>query len=87
MELSDKLRDLAVSETGFVFDPYTGATFSANPAALTLLLGLKDGLGRDGLRARLEESFEVGDRDLERDLDEFFDVLRRQGLVPADREL
>lgn len=87
MELRTKLKDLAVSETGFVFDPYTGSTFSANGAALTLLEGLKAGLDRDGLVQRLKAEYEVGDGDLERDLDDFFEVLRRQGLIPADAEL
>lgn len=87
MQLTDKLKDLAVSDTGFVFDPYTGATFSANPVALTVLEGLKQGLDREALLAQLEAKYEIGAQDVERDLDEFFAVLRRQGLVPADAKL
>lgn len=87
MELSDKLKDLAVSDTGFVFDPYTGATFSANDSALTLLQGLKAGEDRAQLRARLEEAYEVVERDLVRDVDEFIETLRRFGLVPKDAEV
>ena len=87
MELKDKLKDLAVSETGFVFDPYTGATFSANDSALALLAGLKAGLDRQQLAARLDEAFEVTDRDLARDVDEFIEALCRFGLVPKDAAL
>lgn len=87
MQVSEKLKDLAVSDTGFVFDPYTGSTFSANAVALTVLAGLKEGLDRVGLRERLEQTYEVGAQDLDRDLDEFIDVLRRQGLLPAGATL
>lgn len=83
-----RLQDLAVSETGFVFDPHSGATFSTNASGLTILRALKDGADRAGIRARLEETFETGGADLERDLDEFFHLLRRHALLPepADDE-
>lgn len=76
-----RLDDLAVSETGFVFDPYSGATFSLNASALCLLRGLKEGLQRDGLVARLEESFDVAGADLHRDVDEFLEQLRYMGVL------
>lgn len=77
-----RLDDLAVSETGFVFDPYSGATFSLNGPALCLLRGLQEGLDRDGLIARLEEAFDVAGADLHRDVDEFLEQLRYNGLLP-----
>ena len=30
MSSATHLKDLALSDTGFVFDPYTGATFTTN---------------------------------------------------------
>ena len=82
--IRQRLDDLAVSETGFVFDPYSGATFSLNASALCLLRGLKDGLDRDGLIARLEESFDVIGADLSRDIDEFLELLRYNGVLPHE---
>lgn len=82
--INQKLKDLAVSETGFVFDPYSGATFSLNASALCLLRGLKDGLGRDELIGQLEESFDVTDADLSRDIDEFLELLRYNGVLPPE---
>ncbi|MGB9339817.1 MAG: HPr-rel-A system PqqD family peptide chaperone [Polyangiales bacterium] len=82
--INQRLKDLAVSETGFVFDPYSGATFSLNASALCLLRGLKEGLGRDELIARLEESFDVTDADLSRDIDEFLELLRYNGVLPQE---
>lgn len=79
-----KLRDLAVSDTGFVFDPYTGATYSLNGPGIVLLRGIRDGLGRDELVEQLAERFEVADHDLRRDVDEFVQQLREEGLVTVD---
>ena len=82
--INQRLRDLAVSETGFVFDPYSGATFSLNASALCLLRGLKEGLDREELLARLEELFDVTDADLSRDIDEFLELLRYNGVLPQE---
>ncbi len=82
--INQRLKDLAVSETGFVFDPYSGATFSLNASALCLLRGLKEGLAPDELIARLEESFDVTDADLSRDIDEFLELLRYNGVLPQE---
>ena len=52
MDALTRLSDLAISDSGFVFDPYTGASFSVNLTGLTLLRALKDG---DTDRAQLCE--------------------------------
>ena len=82
--VNQRLKDLAVSETGFVFDPYSGATFSLNASALCLLRGLKEGLDREELVDRLEELFDVTDADLSRDIDEFLELLRYNGVLPHE---
>lgn len=82
MEVPEKLRDLALSETGFVFDPYTGATFNANAVGLTILQQIKQGATRAELLAHLTANFEVRSADVERDLDEFIHVLGQNDLVP-----
>ena len=82
--IDQRLKDLAVSETGFVFDPYSGATFSLNASALCLLRGLKEGLEREALIERLEELFDVTDADLSRDIDEFLELLRYNGVLPHE---
>jgi len=79
-----KLKDLAVSDSGFVFDPYTAATYTVNPTGLVILEALKDGLERDDLIARIGDRFDVGAEDLHRDVDEFLHLLRSYGVVAHD---
>jgi hypothetical protein len=86
----ERLQDIAVSDNGFVFDPWTGASFTVNTSGLCLLRGLREGLGREQLVARMIESFERrdgvagGDAELYRDVDEFVTLLRQNELLPPD---
>jgi hypothetical protein len=81
------LKDLALSDTGFVFDPYSGATFTVYATGLCTLQAIKEGLGRAAIETRLRERFSVGGADPGRDLDEFLGLLRQHGVVPQDFKL
>ena len=59
MSSATHLKDLALSDTGFVFDPYTGATFTTNATGLAILQALREGLGRSAIIERLRERFDV----------------------------
>ncbi len=77
-----RLRQLAVSDSGFVFDPVTGHTFTVNAAGLVVLGGLKEGLAADDIVSRLREELELdGSEDVGRDVDDFLARLREHGLV------
>ncbi len=84
---SERLADLAISPSGFCFDPRTGAGFTVNATGRRLLEGLRDGLGLSDLRAMLTDEFDVDGVDLERDVLEYVRLVREQGLVPTDFEL
>jgi len=85
MDVREKLSDLAISDKGFVFDPYTGCTFSLNSCGRVMLEGIKRGAGREEILDDLTAAFAVGeDEDLDRDLGEFLQLMRREGLVPAE---
>ncbi len=83
MEAKQKLKDLAVSETGFVFDPHTGNSYNTNETGRTILLALKEGLEREAVIVALKSDFEIIGDDLERDLDEFLFLLRENGVLPS----
>lgn len=87
MHVPERLRDLAVSDSGFVFDPHVGATFSVNPTGLVILRALIEGEARDEILTTLTQRFETDGRDLGRDLDEFVLLMRQQGLVPEEFSL
>lgn len=88
MDVRQRLADLAISDSGFVFDPYTGASFTVNATGLKVLEALKQGTtAREPLLELLRDGFDVRGEDVQRDVDEFVALLRRFGLVPRDFEL
>ncbi len=87
MDVQQKLKDLAVSETGFVFDPHTGNSYNTNDTGRTILHALKEGLKREAIVLLLKQSFEIIGDDLERDLDEFLFLLRENGVLPQQFSL
>jgi PqqD family protein of HPr-rel-A system len=77
-----RLRDLALSDQGFVFDPLSGYTFTVNPTGLLVLRLLKEGRSSAEIVHELQEVFDLdGGEDVGRDVDEMILRLREQGLV------
>lgn len=79
---ASRLRQLAISDSGFVFDPTTGHTFTVNATGALVIAALKDGHGPDEVVRRLREAFELdGSEDLSREVDDFMARLAEHGLV------
>ena len=76
----DELRSLALSETGFIFDPRTGHSYSANATGLAVLAAMKAGAEPDAIAARLRDEFDGGAA-VEDDVEQFVELLRELGLV------
>ncbi len=80
MDEALRLRDLAVSESGFVFDPYSGQTYSLNVTGRVILEELRRGRTIDGIEAVLRDAFDVAAGvDVGRDVREFLRRVREQG--------
>jgi hypothetical protein len=54
-----RLRDLALSDSGFVFDPMTGHSFTVKPSGLRILQWLKEGMTAEEVVWRLADTFEL----------------------------
>jgi hypothetical protein len=74
----EALQRLALSDSGFVFDPMTGNSFTVNSTGLAILRQLQKGVSLDGLLKALPDEFEVDPLIAERDVIEFADLLRNQ---------
>jgi hypothetical protein len=87
MSDTEALNRLAVSPSGFVFDPMTGATYSVNDTGLVILEGLRKGDGLAEIRDALSEAFATDMADTRRDILEFVRLLCEQGLLPHTFEV
>ncbi len=69
---------LAVSDSGFVFDPVSGHSFSVNETGLRILRLLKEGQDLPSAVKALCDEFLGSAADIERDVLEFAGLLRKQ---------
>lgn len=77
-----KLRkNIATSETGFIFNPATGDSFAANPLAAEILLLLKQDQSAAAIKAHLLDRYDVEPAQLEKDWDDLLGQLRDHNLL------
>ena len=70
------LQRLAISESGFVFDPVSGHNFTVNETGLSILRLLQKDNELAPLLEKLASDYEASTRTLERDVLEFAGLLR-----------
>lgn len=74
-------KNIATSETGFVFNPGTGDSFSANPLAAEIIGLLKENQSPASIKKMILEKYEVDAGALEKDWDDFIAQLHEAGLL------
>lgn len=73
---AETLRRLAVSESGFVFDPVSGHNFTVNDTGLVILRRLQANQNFSELLNELQQEFDAEPSEIERDIIEFIGILR-----------
>ena len=81
MSNQSRIKDIAINETGFVFDPYSGGTFTLNATGQVIIKALRDGLSHDEVVARLRSEFDGVTTKLDEDMQDFMRTLREFGLL------
>ncbi|WP_457640116.1 HPr-rel-A system PqqD family peptide chaperone [Persephonella sp.] len=77
----ERLKQLAINEEGFVFDPLTGESFTVNQTGLFILKKLKEGKTEEEILKELVENFEVSEEEAQRDIIDFIEKLRSYRLI------
>jgi ornithine carbamoyltransferase len=76
-------KNIASSETGFLFNPGTGDSFSANPVATDILQGMKENKSTSEIQQAVLEKYQVDKTQLMKDWDDFMIQLRDNNLLEA----
>jgi predicted Rdx family selenoprotein len=84
MKQLSKLKDLAISETGFVFDPFSGGTFTVNATGQVIFKGLRDGQTPAEIVQRLRAEFDAVGDDVLEEVHDFLRVLKGYGWSSGD---
>ncbi len=71
----EHLKRLAVSESGFIFDPVSGLSFTLSLTALFLLEQMRQGQNQEQLLTAIQHHYEVEPHEAERDLHGFIKAL------------
>lgn len=76
-------KNIASSESGFLFNPATGDSFSANPVATDILQMMKENKSEAEIQKEIMEKYQVDKTQLSKDLDDFMIQLRDNNLLEA----
>jgi hypothetical protein len=74
-------RNIALSESGFIFDPSTGDSFSVNGTGLRILEYLRSGLTENEIIDELVKKFNADIHLIREDLDDFINHLKQLKMV------
>jgi PqqD family protein of HPr-rel-A system len=81
MSIDARLKELAISENGFVFDPHSGGTFSLNGTGQAIVKGLRDGTSAEEIVPLLRANFDEVASNVAEDVQDFLRTLRDFGLL------
>jgi hypothetical protein len=64
-------KNIAISETGFLFNPLTGDSFSTNSVGLDVIQQLKAGKSEQEITTFIIEKYAIDASEFEKDLEDF----------------
>ena len=76
-------KNIATSESGFIFNPSTGDSYSANPIAAEIINMMKQGSTFPEIKKMINEKYDVESGQLEKDWDDFMLQLRDANLIDS----
>ena len=78
-------KNIAISETGFIFNPSNGDSFSCNPLGADILNLMKEDKPLDEIKKIILKKYDVDTKVLEQDFDDFMATLKDSFLVENDK--
>ena len=79
-------KNLALSDSGFVFDPSTGDSFSTNPIGLEIVKMLQTGKNADQIKEQIVKTYLIDESGFEKDYYDFVKTLTKLRLSDGNPE-
>jgi len=73
-------KNIAISDSGFLFNPATGESFTLNPIGLEIINLLREGKTEDEICQTIVENYFVEIPVIQRDLHDFVHILKQHQL-------
>lgn len=77
-------QDIAVSDSGFVFNPATGESFSINPIGKEILNLTRENKSKEEIISILTAKYQTDADTAEKDMQDFFEMLKMYSLTIDD---
>jgi len=74
-------KNIALSDSGFIFDPSNGDSFATNPIGLEILQLIKQGKSPKEIEAQIIAAYNIDGPAFERDYDDFVSMLQKLKLT------
>lgn len=79
-------KNIAISESGFIFNPSTGDSFSANHLGQDIIRLLQSEKPMEDVIQSIQETYSVDRQTLERDLGDFLYMLKTYQIIKEDEQ-
>ena len=79
-------KNIAVSDSGFVFNPTTGESFSVNPIGMEIIGMLKNETPTQEISNYILENFETDAPTIDKDLYDFITMLKQYDLIDENEK-
>ncbi len=79
-------KNLAISDSGFVFDPSSGDSFSTNPIGLEIIKMLKSGKSAEEIKKHIVEDYMTDEASFEKDFYDFVNVLVKLKVAEEEKK-
>ena len=77
-------KNIALSDSGFVFDPSSGDSFSTNPIGLEIIKLLKNGKSADEIKKHITSSYMIDENSFEKDFYDFVNMLQKLKIAEGE---
>ncbi len=77
-------KNVAISDSGFIFNPDTGESYTANPLGLEIVELIRQGLDFESIRRHILERYRTDKDTVEKDYHDFLQMLDQYNLIDHD---
>jgi hypothetical protein len=77
-------KNIALSDSGFVFNPSSGDSYSVNPIGIELIKMMKEEKGEDEIKQYVMNTYAVDEATAEKDFYDFIKMLEQYRLIQKD---
>lgn len=79
-------RNIALSDSGFVFNPSSGDSFSTNPIGMEIIKMLKENKTKEEIKKQILSAYMTDDVTFEKDFYDFANMLTKLNLVEEGKK-